>query len=147
MPVLCLLTTWTKQQTETNEDRSQSFPNQTGVQINQNRDSNKPPNNTKPEVKSNDKKPWNYAKGSGNRDPSSYLEKGAQKREILAQNAKSRMVREEPKGKVQERNISSQPVKTKRDMRMGNGQSTENINRVGEGLPTNRNTRQSTIGN
>ena len=139
-------TVMTKQQTETNEDRSQSFPNQTGVQINQNRDSNKPPNNTKPEVKSNDKKPWNYAKGSGNRDPSSYLEKGAQKREILAQNAKSRMVREEPKGKVQERNISSQPVKTKRDMRMGNVQSTENINRVGEGLPTNRNTRQSVQG-
>jgi hypothetical protein len=51
-------TVMTKQQTETNEDRSQSFPNQTGVQINQNRDSNKPPNNTKPEVKSNDKKPW-----------------------------------------------------------------------------------------
>jgi hypothetical protein len=52
-------------ETETNEGRSQSFPNQTEVQINQNRDSNKPPNNTKPEVKSNDKKPWNYAKGSG----------------------------------------------------------------------------------
>ncbi|CAG2186004.1 CNTROB [Mytilus edulis] len=103
------------------------------------------PASNKPEGKPVDKKPWNYAKGQGNRDQQSYLEKGAQKREVLAQHAKSRLVREEPKGRAQEK-TSQPPVKAKENVRMGSGQSTERINKVGDSFPASRNTRQAVQG-
>ncbi|XP_052058156.1 uncharacterized protein LOC127698637 isoform X2 [Mytilus californianus] len=101
--------------------------------------------NNKPEGKPVDKKPWNYAKGHGNKDQQSYLEKGVQKREVLAQHAKSRLVREEPKGRAQEKNVQP-PVKAKGNVRMGNGQSTESLNKVGDSFPASRNTRQAVQG-
>ncbi|VDI38577.1 centrobin [Mytilus galloprovincialis] len=103
------------------------------------------PASNKPEGKPVDKKPWNYAKGQGNRDQQSYLEKGAQKREVLAQHAKSRLVREEPKGRAQEK-TSQPPIKAKGNVRMGSGQSTERINKVGDSFPASRNTRQAVQG-
>ncbi|CAC5421061.1 CNTROB [Mytilus coruscus] len=101
--------------------------------------------NNKPEGKPVDKKPWNYAKGHGNKDQQSYLEKGAQKREVLSQHAKSRLVREEPKGRAQEKNVQP-PVKAKGNVRMGSGQSTESLNKVGHSFPASRNTRQAVQG-
>ena len=41
------------------------------------------------------------------------------------------MTREEPKGRMQEKN-NPQQIKGKKDMRMANGQSTENLNKAGE---------------
>ncbi|CAG2186006.1 CNTROB [Mytilus edulis] len=100
------------------------------------------PASNKPEGKPVDKNHGIMQKGKETEIKQSYLEKGAQKGKFLPSMQKSRLVREEPKGRAQEK-TSQPPVKAKENVRMGSGQSTERINKIGDSFPASRNTRQA----